>query len=113
MKIAPLTLGLGVSMTCGYGALYYSFGVLAPEIALHFDWSNSFVFGVFSAGLLASAFLSPWCGRVVDRFGARPVMSTGSALATLLLALHGLVEQPVLFAVIMALVPLVSIAVLY
>ena len=113
MKIAPLTLGLGVSMTCGYGALYYSFGVLAPEIALHFHWGNSFVFGVFSAGLLASAFLSPWCGRVVDRFGAHPVMSTGSALATLLLALHGLVEQPVLFTVIMALVPLVSIAVLY
>ncbi len=113
MKIAPLTLGLGVSMTCGYGALYYSFGVLAPEIARHFQWDNSFVFGVFSAGLLVSAFLSPLCGRLVDRLGARPVMSIGSAVSAVLLALHGWVEQPVLFALIMALVPLVSIAVLY
>lgn len=113
MKIAPLTLGLGVSMTCGYGALYYSFGVLAPEIARHFQWDNSFVFGVFSAGLLASAFLSPLCGRLVDRFGARPVMSIGAALSALLLALHGLAEQPMVFAALMALIPLVSIAVLY
>lgn len=113
MKIAPLTLGLGVSMTCGYGALYYSFGVLAPEIARHFGWTNSFVFGVFSAGLLVSAFFAPLCGRLVDRFGARPVMSAGSALSALLLAAHGLAGSRLLLLTVMALVPLVSVAVLY
>lgn len=113
MKIAPLTLALGVSMTCGYGALYYAFGVLAPEIARHFGWGNSFVFGVFSAGLLVSAFAAPPCGRLVDRFGARPVMSLGSALAVLLLAAHGLVEERALFVAVLALLPVVSVAVLY
>lgn len=113
MKIAPLTLGLGVSMTCGYGALYYSFGVFAPQIAAHFGWENSFVFGLFSAGLLGCAFLAPVNGRLVDRFGARPIMIAGSLLCGLFLAAHGIVENPILFMLVIAMIPLLSIAVLY
>ena len=58
MKASPATIGLGVTMTIGYGTLYYSFSVLAPEIAREFGWGQSFVFGVFSFGLLAGAVLA-------------------------------------------------------
>ena len=47
MKIFPSTIGLGVTMTIGYGTLYYSFAVLAPEIAREFAWEESFVFAIF------------------------------------------------------------------
>jgi hypothetical protein len=32
-RIEPLTLLIGVSMTIGYGTLYYPFAILGPEIA--------------------------------------------------------------------------------
>lgn len=32
-RVEPLTLLIGVSMTIGYGTLYYPFAILGPEIA--------------------------------------------------------------------------------
>lgn len=84
--VEPMSLLIGVSMTIGYGTLYYPFAILGPEIARAQGWSNSFVFGVFSAALLTSAITASLVGRAMDRFGARPVMVAGSCLAALTLA---------------------------
>lgn len=109
----PSTLGLGVSMTVGYGTLYYSFSVLAPEIAGEFGWAQSFVFAIFSAGLLGGAFSAPIVGRLVDRFGARPVLVAGSITAAIALALMSRIANAWQFAVVTLLAEFVSLAVQY
>lgn len=113
MKSLASTLGLGVSMTVGYGTLYYSFSVLAPEIAREFGWSQSFVFAVFSVGLLGGAISAPIIGRLSDRYGARPVLSIGSLLAALALALLSRVETAWQFAALTLAAEFIALAVQY
>ncbi|MDF1608409.1 MFS transporter [Hoeflea sp. YIM 152468] len=100
-RVEPLTLLIGVSMTIGYGTLYYPFAILGPEIARAQGWSNSFVFGVFSVALLTSAVTASMVGRAMDRFGARPVMVAGSCLAALTLFNLSLVQSMAGFAIAM------------
>lgn len=76
-----VSIGLGITMTIGYGVLFYSFAMLAPEIMKSFGWSRSFVFGAFSLALLSGAVLAPVAGRALDRFGGRAVLCFGSILA--------------------------------
>jgi len=45
-------LALGVTQIIGYGTLYYSFSILAPDMAAQFAWSKEWVFGALSAALL-------------------------------------------------------------
>jgi MFS family permease len=113
MKASPATIGLGVTMTIGYGTLYYSFSVLAPEIAREFGWGQSFVFGVFSFGLLAGAIAAPILGRLVDRFGARLILCLGSIAASLALALFAVMQNAWQFAVITLAAEFIALAVQY
>ncbi|MBC7285207.1 MFS transporter [Hoeflea sp.] len=113
MKILPSTIGLGVTMTIGYGTLYYSFAVLAPEIARAFGWEESFVFAIFSIGLLAGAVSAPIIGRMIDRFGARWVMSAGSLAAAATLALIAIMQNAWQFTGLALMAEFVAIAVQY
>lgn len=113
MKIFPSTIGLGVTMTIGYGTLYYSFAVLAPEIAGEFGWDESFVFAIFSFGLLAGAVSAPIVGRMIDRFGAGWVMSAGSLFAAVTLALIAVMQNAWQFTLLALLAEFVAIAVQY
>ncbi|WP_417432863.1 MFS transporter [Hoeflea sp.] len=112
-RVEPLTLLVGVSMTIGYGTLYYPFAILGPEIARAQGWSNGFVFGVFSAALLTSAVTASLVGRAMDRFGARPVMVTGSCLAALALVNLSLVQSMTGFVVAMLVIEFASRMVQY
>ena len=78
----PVTViaALGITQIVGYGTMYYSFSILAPDMARDFGWSLEWVFGVLSVALLAGGFLSPLQGAWIDRFGAGRVMTIGSAL---------------------------------
>lgn len=113
MKIFPSTIGLGVTMTVGYGTLYYSFAVLAPEIAREFGWDESFVFAIFSTGLLAGAVSAPIIGRMIDRIGAGWVMSGGSLFAAVTLALMAVMQNAWQFAILALMAEFVAIAVQY
>ena len=103
-RVEPLTLLIGISMTVGYGTLYYPFAILGPEIARVQGWSTSFVFGVFSGALLTSAVTASLVGRAMDRFGARPVMVIGSCLAALTLFNLSQVQTMTGFAIAMLLI---------
>ena len=113
MKISPLTIGIGVSMTVGYGTLYYSFSLLAPEIAREFGWDKSFVFSIFSVALLIGAMSAPLIGLLVDRFGARIVMCVGTIMASSILALFSQVHSAVELSVLILAMECISLTVQY
>jgi len=108
-----MTLGIGVTMTIGYGTLYYPFAILGPEVARDFGWSDSFVFGIFSVALLTSAFVAPLVGRMFDRFGPRKLLTIGSLLAALALTGLSQVSGKAGFITMLLLTESISCMVLY
>ncbi|HWT58867.1 MAG TPA: arsenite efflux MFS transporter ArsK [Rhizobium sp.] len=79
----PVTaiVALGITQNIGYGTLYYSFSILAPDMAAHFAWSTEWIFGALSVALLIGGLTAPWLGGLFDRIGAGRVMTIGSAVA--------------------------------
>ena len=69
---------LCVTEIVSWGVLYYAFPVLAPSIATDTGWPVSTITAAFSAGLVVSALVGIWSGRLLDRVGPRPVMTVGS-----------------------------------
>jgi MFS family permease len=72
---------LCVTEIVSWGVLYYAFPVLAPTIAADTGRSIATITAAFSAGLVVSALVGIWSGRLLDRIGPRPVMTAGSVLA--------------------------------
>lgn len=78
-------LALGVTQNVGYGTLYYSFSILAPDMAESLSWSQEWIFGALSVALLIGGLTAPWLGTLIDRIGAGRVMTIGSAVAAVAL----------------------------
>lgn len=78
---------LGFTQIVGYGTLYYSFSILAPDMARDLGITKEEVFSVFSVALLAGGLTAPVIGLWMDRFGAARTMVAGSALSALVLAI--------------------------
>jgi MFS family permease len=74
-----LIFGLGLTQIIGYGTLYYSFSILAPDMAADFGWPVEVVFGIFSASLVTGGLFAPRVGRWMDCYGASRIMTIGSA----------------------------------
>lgn len=89
---------LGVSQIVAYGTLYYSFAILAEDVAGSFGWPVSWLYGSLSVGLFAGGLVAPAVGRRIDKNGAGLVMAIGSVLATLALLAAGLAETGMFFA---------------
>ena len=104
---------LGVTQVIGYGTLYYSFSILAPEMARDFDWPLEWVFGAFSVSLLAGGLAAPFFGRWMDRYGAAALMAAGSVLAAAALIFCVLAQGRASFVAALLLIGLVSPLVLY
>ncbi len=68
---------LGITQITAWGTSYYCLGVLAGPIAVETGWSRSFVFSGFTVALLVMGLVSTSVGRLIDRRGARLVMSVG------------------------------------
>lgn len=92
-------LGLGLTQIIGYGTLYYSFGILAPEIAGHFGWPKEWVFGALSLALLTGGLTAPFLGALFDRIGAARAMVIGSLTAALALGACALAPNGATFVV--------------
>ena len=69
---------LGIAQITAWGTSYYCLGVLAKPIVAETGWTMTTVFLGFSVALLVMGFISTWVGRLIDRFGARAVMSIGT-----------------------------------
>ena len=72
---------LCVTEVTSWGVLYYAFPVLAPTISADTGWSVAAVTAGFSLGLVVAAVAGIPIGRLLDRYGPRPVMTAGTLLA--------------------------------
>lgn len=104
---------LGVTQVFGYGALFYAFTVLAPRITADFGWAPEWTFGGFAVGLLLGGAVAPVTGRLIDRYGTRLVMTTGSGLAGLSLFALAEARGIVSYTLAMAALQAVTTAVFY
>jgi predicted MFS family arabinose efflux permease len=73
---------LGLTQITAWGTSYYCLGVLAKPIAAETGWSSSTVFLGFSLALVVMGLISTWVGRLIDRIGARVVMSVGAIIVS-------------------------------
>ncbi len=82
-----LVWALGITTIVSYGTTQYLFGVLLVPVQHELGWSRTALSGAYSLGFLVTGVLGMPIGRLVDRRGARLLMSGGSALAAICLAL--------------------------
>ena len=91
---------LSLTETTSWGIVYYGFGVFLPYVEAEFRWTRAEITGAFSLALLLSGLAAVPVGRLLDRHGARALMTGGSLAATaLLLALSRVDGLPGFYAV--------------
>jgi MFS family permease len=113
-KLSPAIIwALGATQVIGYGTLYYSYSVLAPELAAAFGWSIEWVYGALTVALLLGGLAAPAAGHLAERFGAARTMVWGSLVLTVLLALGALAANGWQFALALIGMEVASTLVLY
>jgi MFS family permease len=75
-------LALGITQITAWGTSYYCLGVLAGPISQDTGWSRGFVFLGFTVAVLVMGAVSNTVGRMIDRRGARAVMTLGTVLVS-------------------------------
>ena len=106
-------IALGVTQIIGYGTLYYSFSILAADMAKGLGWTTEWVFGALSAALLIGGATAPWVGRLIDMIGAGRVMAVGSLAASTSLAACALAPGSAAFVAALIAMETASNLVLY
>src|SRR5258707_2188322 len=96
-----LMVVLGIATIISYGTTQYLFGVLVVPIDTTFHWGRASISGAYALGLIIAGLLGVPIGYLVDRWGARLLMSCGSALAGL--SLIGLARVDWIFQVFLLL----------
>jgi len=90
---------LGLSQITAWGTSSYCLGVLAKPIAAETGWDTSTVYLGFSIALVVMGLISTTVGRLIDRIGARAIMSIGTVIISAgLLALSQVRDQASYFA---------------
>ena len=85
---SDVRLGRALTAPCitqitSWGVLYYAFPVLLSSLTSETGWSLAQALGAFSTSALVSSVGAVPVGRLIDRCGPRPVMTTGSVFAVL------------------------------
>ncbi|HEY1699425.1 MAG TPA: MFS transporter [Trebonia sp.] len=83
---------LCVTVIVSYGVIYYAFPVLSSSITAATGWSRAAVTTAYSAGNLTGAIAGIPAGRLLHRYGPRPVMTAGSVLGAV--AVAGIAAAP-------------------
>jgi hypothetical protein len=79
--VGPAIAALGISQIVGWGTTHYMPAILTAPMATGLGLSPTAVFGGFSWGILVAGLTARTTGRLIDRLGARKVMSAASASA--------------------------------
>jgi MFS family permease len=97
-----LVWALGITTIVSYGTTQYLFGVLVVPIQHDLGWSRGSLSGAFSLGFVVAGLTGVGIGRLVDRSGARWLMTAGSLLGASTLALLSRVSAEWQFYVLWA-----------
>jgi MFS family permease len=93
---------LGITQITAWGTSYYCLGVLAKPIVAETGWAMSTVFLGFTVALLVMGVISTWVGWVIDRIGARAVMSIGTIIVSAGLLALSQVRDPASYLAVWA-----------
>ena len=77
---------LGTAQILAWGMSYYLIAVLAKPIETDTAWGLPWIVGGLSIAFLISGLVSPKVGRLIDRFGGRPVLAASAILLAIGLA---------------------------
>jgi MFS family permease len=108
-----LVATLAATETTSYGVLTYAFAVFLLPMQQELGWSPTALTGAYSTAIIVSGFAAIPVGRWLDRHGARALMTTGSAAATLLVLAWAHVTDVTAYYAIWAGIGLAMAAVLY
>lgn len=85
----------------------FSIGLLLPSMVAELSWSRSTLSLTVTVFMIVSAAALPYVGRLVDRFGARRVLSVSLVISAVGIAAMGLIRSPtealILYGVVFAL----------
>ena len=84
-RIDPMIVSVnavGLSLLTSWGASYYFLGILAKPIAASLGASLSTIYLGFTLALLLMSLISTSVGRLIDRHGARAIMSAGAVIVS-------------------------------
>ena len=106
-RVDPMVIAvnaLGITQITAWGTSFYCLGVLAKPIVADTGWPLTTVFLGFSVALLVMGFISTWVGRLIDRVGARVVMSVGTLIVSAGLVALSQVSDPTSYLIVWAIV---------
>lgn len=92
-----MVAGLCLTEPIAWGILIYSFSVFVVPMRAELGWTPAELNGAYTLGVLVSAVVAIPLGRVLQRHGARWVMTCGSALTVVVLLLWAWTQSLVLF----------------
>jgi MFS family permease len=75
-----IVVTMGATQALAWASSFYLPGVLADPIAADIGFSPSWVYAALSFGLAISAFVGPSAGRLIDRYGGRPVLCASNII---------------------------------
>lgn len=78
-------MALGITVTIGYGTVYYAYAILLPYMAKDLGISLSKAFGFLSIGVFIGGLIMPVWGHIVDRHGGKWLMTIGAMISGLTL----------------------------
>jgi predicted MFS family arabinose efflux permease len=78
---------LGIAQIISWGSLYYAIAVLGDGMRRDLGVSQPLLFGAFTFSLLLSGLAAPATGKLIDARGGRVVLSAGSCIGAVALAL--------------------------
>jgi MFS family permease len=91
---------LSITQLVSYGTLFYAFALFIEPMERELGWSKAELTAAYSLSLVSSAFFAVPVGRLIDEGRGRMVMTGGSILAALLLALWSWTQSYAVFVLI-------------
>ena len=92
-----IVAALGLMQILAWGSSFFLMAVLGKPISADTGWSLTWTVGALSIALLASGLVSPYVGRMIDRFGGRPILLASTLLFAAGLAVVAVSPNLVLF----------------
>lgn len=89
-----LVAALGLTAIVSYGATQYLFGLLVVPLATEFGWSRAALSGAYGLSALVAGLAGLPIGHLIDRFGGRAIMTTGSVVSAAGLLALTRIDQP-------------------